>query len=159
MTASIARLFRDPALSYSAMPRSTLREETLSMPFDGRPETHHTSVAPFVLASFISWLLWIPAGARAAGVLPLPFPSSHFSFPDFKQTDFLHFTPKKSVTLSNRAGGSPAGKAPFLDAHCILSQNGPQSEVPIGRTSTQLSGVRLEARPSSANLLEGRNGY
>lgn len=31
-------------------------------------------VLPFFLAIFASWLLWIPAGARAAGVLPFPWP-------------------------------------------------------------------------------------
>ena len=33
------------------------------------------SVSPFFLTVFASWLLWIPAGARKAGVLPFPFPS------------------------------------------------------------------------------------
>ncbi len=32
-------------------------------------------VLPFFLLMFISWALWIPAGARKAGVLPFPFPS------------------------------------------------------------------------------------
>ncbi len=31
-------------------------------------------VLPFFIAIFASWLLWIPAGARAAGVLPFPWP-------------------------------------------------------------------------------------
>ncbi len=31
-------------------------------------------VAPFFLLIFVSWLLWSPAGARAAGVLPFPWP-------------------------------------------------------------------------------------
>ena len=31
-------------------------------------------VVPFFLAIFASWLLWIPAGARAAGVLPFAWP-------------------------------------------------------------------------------------
>lgn len=35
----------------------------------------NTRVAPFFLLVFLSWLLWIPAGARMAGVLPFPFPS------------------------------------------------------------------------------------
>ncbi len=38
----------------------------------GPGRTH--PVLPFFLAIFVSWLLWIPAGARAAGVLPFPWP-------------------------------------------------------------------------------------
>lgn len=36
--------------------------------------TSATRVLPFFLAIFSSWLLWIPAGARAAGVLPFAWP-------------------------------------------------------------------------------------
>lgn len=32
-------------------------------------------VLPFFLLIFLSWALWIPAGARAAGKLPFPFPA------------------------------------------------------------------------------------
>lgn len=34
----------------------------------------NTPVLPFFILIFSSWLLWIPAGARAAGVLPFPWP-------------------------------------------------------------------------------------
>lgn len=34
-----------------------------------------TRVLPFFLLVFVSWVVWIPAGARMAGVLPFPFPS------------------------------------------------------------------------------------
>ncbi len=58
-------------------------------------------VLPFFLAVFASWLLWIPAGARAAGVLPFPWPFELAWIGVFSPLIFgLYFTA--------RAGGRPA---------------------------------------------------